>query len=171
MATIVRQLPFRSFESTLSLPSGETVKILHRQIVLWVSLSSPGQTQLTSSLPRFPAILDIGLNESFAISREHFNRWSGLIEDELDPLEQVLMYDRRVVAREADLWIYRNVPFARDDLLEAEPFHVEIDAGILISPVANKPRLPLLGLRAFESAGLQLLLDGVRQLVSIRSVL
>ncbi|HQU45103.1 MAG TPA: hypothetical protein PK867_19975 [Pirellulales bacterium] len=119
MATIVRQLPFRSFESTLSLPSGETVKILHRQIVVWVSLSSPGQTHLTASLPRFPAILDIGLNESFAINHEQFTRWSGLFEEDLDPLEQVLMYDRHVVAREADLWIYRNGSVLRNDVLKS----------------------------------------------------
>ncbi len=170
MANVIRQLPFRPYTSVLRIPRrGDEIDVRPWQIILWVSVSRPGLTELPPSYPCFPTVLDIGLNESFVITKEQLAEWVGLEAEDFDPLHELRLYGNRVRARDADLWIHRNLPFSREQLLDVPPFHVEIDAGILVSPLPNRPRLPLLGLRAIESARLQLLVDGARQLVSIRS--
>ena len=170
MATIVRQLPFRPYDAELAIPGrDEKVKILHRQVVLWVSLSPPGIESLPARHACFPAVLDLGLNESFVIRHDQLENWAALDLNTLTLLDEVELFGRKVRALDADVWLHRNVPLSREQLLDLPPFHIEIDAGILISPLADRPRLPLLGMRAFESAGLQLLVDGLRQSVSIRA--
>ena len=79
------------------------------------------------------------------------------------------LYEKLVTPRDANLWLYRNVAYSRDDLLDDPPLKIEIDAGILVSPEDARPRLPLLGLRAIESAKLRVTIDGDKQLVSIET--
>jgi hypothetical protein len=119
--------------------------------------------------PRFPAILDTGFNESFLIHRSHLIDWAGVQEQNLPVADdrKVRVYEQAVVPRDASLWLYYNLAFTQSDVSTEPPVQIEVDAGILISAAANKPRLPLIGMRAIESAGLEVVIDGRRQTVCI----
>ena len=137
---------------------------------MWLSLTKPDVFD-PSAAHRFPAILDPGFNESFLASPQHLRDWCHVNEVELPEADSVVVrvYEKAVTPRDANLWLYRNVPFSHDEVLGDAPFQIEIDAGILVSPEAKKPRLPLLGLRAIESSKMRVVIDGAQQLVSINS--
>jgi len=170
MSVIVENLPFHPYETRVHLPGrSEEVVVLPRQIIVWLSLTKPDVLTATASL-RFPAVLDTGLNESFVISRGQLIDWASVREDDL-PLaddRRIRVYEDAVFPRDANLWMYQNLPFTNAEVSDAPPLLIEIDAGILISGDLKKPRLPLIGMRAIESAGLYVTVDGSRQSVSIQ---
>ncbi len=70
----------------------------------------------------------------------------------------------------ANVWLHRNVPRERDQLLDQPPHCLELPRGIAVYPAGSDfPRLPLLGLRALVSNRLLLSVAGDRTEVSLRS--
>ncbi len=172
MATIVENLPFRPYETTIKIPGSDAEEtVLHRQIIVWLTLTTPDQFELPSVSLRFPAVLDPAFNESFIITQAQLRAWAEIEANELPAAEvpNVRVYDHIVTPRYANLWLHRNVPYERDELLD-DPHPLEIDAGVIISPEDQRPRLPLLGLRAIEASRLRVIIDGDNQLVSIDSI-
>jgi hypothetical protein len=172
MAVVIDHLPFRPYETYLSLPGrSERILVLPRQIILWLSVTTP-EVENPGSEHRFPAVLDTGLNESLVINRSHLEEWAGLQERDLPLADdaRIRVYNRVVYPRDVGLWLYQNLPFTNSEVSGTPPLPMEVDAGILISPERNKPRLPVLGMRAIETSRLVVTIDGGRQSVAIRQL-
>ena len=160
MATVLRKLPFFKDPSTVTV-RGEQVRVKRDQIIVWTSVSLPGQTVPAPTWPRFPAILDTGLSHNFALREEHLADWAVLPIQSLRRLEAARLSGVAAHLFDAHLWLYRNRPGRRDDFRNAPAFGLELDEGIAVYPrgTAGAPRLPVLGLRALRQAGLQLHID------------
>lgn len=160
MARILGKLPFLGEPSAVSV-GGRPVGVKPEQIIVWVSLSAPGQTLPTRGWPRFPAVLDTGLSHTFALREEHLRDWAGLPRLPLRRLGTVRLSGLRAQLVDAHCWLYRNQPGRRDEFLDAQPFCFELTEGIAVYPhdTLNAPRLPLLGLGALRRANPQLWID------------
>jgi len=164
MQTIVDSSPL-SRPSVVTVAAGQSVALLHRQAIVWMSIAPRNVIQLPTAWPRFPAVLDTGFNASFLISQRQLHDWAGV---ELDQLVLIppgrtgwrKIYNQPISSYQATLWMHRNAPGQRDELTTAEPVTLYPSAGILVSPLSNQPtRLPLIGMELLESCGLQVSLD------------
>jgi hypothetical protein len=66
MPSILRDLPFFSEPSTARLPDGTAIPILADQIIIWVSITTRGASDVTRAR-RFPAVLDTGFTNTLLI--------------------------------------------------------------------------------------------------------
>lgn len=157
MARILRNLPFLGRPSAVSV-GGRLVGIKPEQIVVWVSLFAPGRPLATPGWPRFPAVLDTGLSYTFSLREDHLTDWAGLHPSALRTLGSVRLSGLRAKLLSAHCWLYPNQPGRRDELLKVQPFRFDLAGGIAVYPrdMPQAPRLPLLGLRALQQAGLHL---------------
>jgi hypothetical protein len=173
--TILKSLPYLPVPLYLPGVPKRAVDILPYQIFIWVSLTPPGTFwKDLSSKPRpFPVLLDTGCNHNFSIQEEILQPYAGLDTKDLPPTEPTeLSVDGLTTPfYEADLWIYHNKPGRRDELLDIEPFHIELNGGTgVYRPNAVRPdRPPVLGLQALTGARCHLLMDCNRCLVSLRT--
>jgi hypothetical protein len=77
---------------------------------------------------------------------------------------------RRIPLHAADVWLHRNRPGERDQLLDVPPFRLELPRGIAVSASEGRfPRLPLLGLRALLGNQLHLTVSGERDAAWLRT--
>src|SRR5271170_5141115 len=106
MAPVLRALPYFD-DITEIVALGVHEQALPRQIILWVSVTSVEQFELPPTAPRFPAILDTGLNDTFAIAPVHLRAWAGLHWNML-PEENVDRFygNIPVPVRRATLWLH-----------------------------------------------------------------
>ena len=102
---ILDRLPYSKKHSTLSVRE-EIVPVKPYQIIIWVSVAPVSPSEWNSATPAFPAILDIGTNHNFVISRSHLIRWAGIQPEYLRALGATRLDDKRLVTREADIWLY-----------------------------------------------------------------
>ncbi len=77
MPTILSALPYFD-EITEIVAPGVREQAYPCQIIIWVSVTPVEQFDLPSTSPRFPAILDTGLNDNFAIAPVHLRAWAGV---------------------------------------------------------------------------------------------
>jgi hypothetical protein len=172
--TVLNSLPYGSVP--LYLRGKPWRKVLPHQIFVWVSVTPPGVLwdEFPTKPDAFPALLDTGCNHNFSIREEDLYPCSGLYTAHLP---QAARRPERPINGvqtpffEADLWIYHNKPGRRDELLDVEPFHIELPGGIgVYRPNDVRPdKPPLLGLQALDYANCHLLIDCDRRLVSLRT--
>jgi hypothetical protein len=62
--TILYGLPYFNRRTTLFVRGREEL-VKPTQIIVWASIADIGQDEFDRATPRFPAILDIGLNHNF----------------------------------------------------------------------------------------------------------
>ena len=74
---ILDGLPFSERPTVVTTPDG-IMEVKPYQIVVIVSLAARGIMDLPRDTPRFPAILDTGMNHNLSIRTEHFERWARL---------------------------------------------------------------------------------------------
>ncbi len=167
---ILRQLPFRETETTVSVAEAK-VTIRAYQIIVWISLTRQKLVELDPDTPRFPAVLDTGNNHNFALQREHLAAWSGLDPSTLVGRGQIQVGNQVLPLVEANVWIHRNQPGERDTFSKRPPFCLELPEGIAVYPpgVSTVARLPILGLRALVRNGLHLTIDGKNHHVNLRT--
>ena len=159
MPTVLNALPYFEHPSKATGP-GVTEKIKAFQIVIWVSVTQTNQYILPKNANRFPAILDTGLNDTFAIRPKLLRQWTGLDWREFDEDEFRLRGDIRIPTRRAFLWLHPNLPNERDACDPSQPpFPVDLHDGITVygdgeqvgdderTKKLEGPRLPLFGLR------------------------
>ena len=77
MPAVLRSLPYYDTLTQL-VAMGVTEQAYPFQIIVWVSVTPVEQFELSANAPRFPAILDTGLNDNFAISPIHLRAWAGI---------------------------------------------------------------------------------------------
>ncbi|NUQ62238.1 MAG: hypothetical protein HUU20_07105 [Pirellulales bacterium] len=172
MTRIIQELPY--FGQPTSAPvRGQSFPVKREQIIVWVSVADPGQGQLDPRTPRIPAILDTGCNHNFVINQQHLTDWAGIHPDYLPKLAGTRVAGEPVSQFAANVWLHPNVPGKRDEPTSGPPFQLELAPGIAVHPAAQgepvHPRLPLLGLRAFQRAGLRIAIDCGRRRVNIRT--
>jgi hypothetical protein len=149
----------RTFVST---PAGEQVEVLPRQIIFWISVAPPSAIDLPSSALRFPVVFDTGFNGSLVIREEHLNDWGGYGPTALLTTGAALLHGEPARLKRANVWLH----FDRDS--DAPPCCLELAGGIVVTtPASAKPRLPLLGMRAFEASGLRAMIDYRARVVTV----
>jgi hypothetical protein len=170
MPIILRDLPFFVSSST-AVFQGRYIPIRSDQIIVWVGITEPDQTEFHPVRPFFPAVLDTGHTHNFSIREDHLIRWAGLDPRSLNRRGTVQIGDERLLLYKADVWIRSNVRGERDRPDDRAPFCLELDSGIAVYPrtLSAAPRLPVLGLRALRWANLHLTVNGRRRLVSLRT--
>jgi hypothetical protein len=171
MPTILDRLPFYPGPTTVSIPGGPVVPILHDQIVLWVSITRSGMRELPPHARRLPAVLDTGFNSCFLIRQHHLLNWAGLTPAELPWLGSLAADAGAIPLRDADVWIHPNLPGHRD-LFSGRPAHrLETPNGIAVWPTGTPGthRLPLLGVEAIRLTGLEVIVNGRKCHVTMRT--
>lgn len=170
MARIMRDLPYFDQPTSVQV-RGRSVLIKREQIVLWVSVAEQGRQQLDPRTPLFPAILDTGCNHNFMINQQHLSDWAGIHPDYLRKLASMRVGGQLVPQFAANVWLHPNVTGKLAELPSGLPLQLELTPGIAVHPTAQSepvhPRLPLLGLRAFQRAGLRIAIDCDRRRVNI----
>ena len=174
MPTIPRRLPFYADATTLRIPSGPAIKIMHDQIVVWLSVAPTAQPQLPASARRFPALIDLGFNGSFLLREDHVSQWAGVeFDEEKFPfLGTYQAYGHDIASFVGDVWLHANVPGFRDQVADTRPFCLEMIKGISVCPASmSQIRLPLIGLQALRKNRLRLLVNGEKRYMSLRAPL
>ncbi len=156
--------PLGQESSEVWTPDGITL-VKPFQIVIMVSLSIADA--LDPGGPRFPAILDTGLNHNFAIRREHLDRWTALRPP---TRKTVTLQKQEIPLATANVWLYRNER-GTNTPSDLQPFRLRTPDGIVIFPenAPNPARLPILGLRALVRSDLKLIIDGKRREVTLKT--
>lgn len=165
MRQILRRLPFKDVGGELEV-HGEKVLVRPYQIIVWVSVSLPGDPPGSP----IPTIIDTGHSHNFSVQEVQLVNWGGLQLDQLESLGDILVNQRLVPLKRASLWIHRNR--AGSDELLSDPFLLDVTQGIAVYPerTSGAPRLPLLGLRALVRNGLRVTIDGSRMVVSLARI-
>lgn len=169
MPRLLDRMPFPA-ESGEVVVRRERVRVRANQIIVWVSLSLRPVTEQSPAVVPFPAILDTGNNHSFAVSERHLVEWAGLRPDALDVRGTIRERGQRIPLRVANLWVHPNEPGRQDQVADVSPVLLETEAGIVVYPAGEYPRLPLLGLRVIGENNLVLKLDGPRREATLRIV-
>ena len=104
------------------------------QIVIWVSLTSVGQLIITPDTPRFPVLVDTGLNHNFSIKEEHVAVWAGVSPASLPKLGKSIVNGVEIPQHNANVWLHRNQLGEADVSVDGGPIFLELDGGISISP-------------------------------------
>ena len=166
MPSILRNLPFFGEPSTARLADGTAVPIRADQIILWVSITLPGASDLLGTR-RFPAVLDTGFTHTFLIAEQQLIAWAGLRRDELARIDSFQTGGQTLPLYDADVCLHANRPGARDEVAGTVPFRLELSDGIGVWPstIPGARRLPLLGVRAIRQAGLCAIVNGRRRRV------
>jgi hypothetical protein len=163
---ILDRLPYLECSSSVAVRD-EIVRIKPYQIILWVSISRRDVTNWGPPMPRFPAILDTGLNHNFAIGQGQLRRWAGLSPESLELLGAVREGGQRVPLRAATIWAHANHPNSGEIRDDRDPRPLSIDEGIAVYPDDSARRLPILGLRALTANKATLVIDGRRRRVTL----
>jgi hypothetical protein len=169
MTLLLNRLPLDERGAELSIGL-ERVSVKPFQIVAWASLTPKTVLELPSNAPRFPVIFDTGHNHYFSIGARHLRKWAILTESSLRRLGKIKEGGQTVPLHDAAVWIHANVPGKRDWMSAVSPLRLHSTEGIAIYPEASeKPRLPLIGLRALARHQLHLTVDCERREVHLRT--
>jgi hypothetical protein len=180
MAFLLSALPYYD-EITKIVAPGVSEQAYPYQIIIWVSITPVEQFDLPPTSLRFPAILDTGLNDNFAIAPVHLRAWAGIHWKSLPEVGVARYYGNiRVPTRRAYVWLHPNQSGWRDWVNpNCSPFRIELSDGITVygngeevgSDARTKtllaPRLPIIGLRALTEVESQLHIDCARRLISL----
>jgi len=174
--TIIRALPYDKItEYWESVPDERWPGVRPHQIWLTVSVGVP-ETEwedLNPKPPRFRVLLDTGLSHNFSIRRKNLQELTDLDPSMLDPADRRPVNGQDVPHFHANLWIHRNQPGSRSEFLSVDPFRLRLSQGIAVYDEGSRPENwpPLLGLKALDDNSIQMLIDGERGLVSMRTKL
>ena len=136
------------------------------QIILWVSLGSRDASRPDDRAFRFPVVLDTGFNGSLCITVDQLTRWTGYDRRYLDGLfGNIHRPERFENYVNATLWLHANVPFRSALSPCRRAAQIPLRAPQITDDV--HPRLPLLGARALDDAGVKVLVNYKRRYVTI----
>jgi hypothetical protein len=154
---ILDRLPLYE-EPTLIDLRGEVLQVWANQIIVWVSIEE--------KVRPFPAILDTGHSHNFSIARGHLQRWTGL---SLRQIGKTKVGTEILPQYSARLYIHRNRTGERR--LAGGTYALEMHQGISVVPDDSRfaPRIPLIGLRTITCNNLNILINGRRGEVTLRT--
>lgn len=184
---ILDRLPYRPKGISLQIPSGDVVEFRSYQIVVWAAITHATEDWARDDHPLFPCIVDTGTNRGFFLRESHLREWAG-IDDPLTPapssgglfawhpLETPIPIWRLHTHK---VWLFPNLPGSIEVDLQETPYDLHIEPVFLparpVVKLRNKkltppdgPRVPVLGLPAFERRRLHLHIDAGTRTVSLR---
>ncbi len=136
-------------EKTTIAVGREIVEVKAFQIIVWVSISIRGILEWDETIPKFPAILDIGNTHNLGISEEQLRKWGGIHPDSLPQMKPMRVNKQLVPIRAASVWLH----------MDHAPYELSVEQGIGVYTEGGT-RLPILGLRALTNSKLQTLIYG-----------
>lgn len=143
--------------------TGRVLRAYHDQLVVWATLT-PGKQPPPASPSLFPVLLDTGFNETFVMQRRQAEAWLTPAVFATFPGHpfQLKIGPELIPAWNVSLWVYPNVPGARDPDSSGSPVRIRAVPAIWLTPSgsAYTKEKPLLGLRALRFNGLSLRIDG-----------
>jgi hypothetical protein len=168
---ILDRLPYWTEPAPPVVVRGLPMPVRRYQVIVWVSVGVPDLDEWDSRTPAFPAILDTGCTFTLAIFQRQLIQWAGLHPQLLPTLGRIREGDMVYPCHKARLWLHPNVPGRSNRRGDRSPLRMSLAKGIAVYPdVASAPsHLPLLGLQALTENNLQLLIDGQRRQVSLRT--
>src|SRR5438128_5962786 len=110
---ILDRLPYATVPTTIAV-RGESQRVRPYQIIVWVSINTQDVLDWDPRLSQVPAILDIGNNHNFSITRTQLIRWAGIEPEALLPLGTMRERGQRVPTHAAKIWLHANAPGNRD---------------------------------------------------------
>jgi hypothetical protein len=172
--TIIKDLPYDSdsfYENSVDPQHWPSIRL--HQIWLSVSITVPEKDweDFDPKPPRFYALLDIGYSGNFSIRQKALEDLAHLEQRMLVPVDSLPINGKDIPHFDANVWIHRNKPASRDEALNERPFCLALNGGVAVFKKRSRPKQwpPLLGLKALDDNGIQLLIDGERGLVSMRT--
>ena len=174
MPRIINRLPVDSRAVRIAVASGGIVELRPYQVLVWVSLSEKGNQFFASQTFRFPAIVDTGYNDNFAIRAEDFSRLSGFDPRLFTKLTESKRSSRgNVHRRAANIWLHSNLSGTREfDSNARRMAYLELSNGIQVferqpEGADQRPSLPLLGMKALFWNKLRFIVDGRQESATI----
>jgi hypothetical protein len=151
MSKILDCLPM--LPRTQNVPFGERNVTVHRgALLVRLSIGLRGEERLDRLSAPFPALLDSGNNFDFYLHEHHLVNWAAIRPALLATLTTRYINRQPIPCREADVWIYPNLPGSHQRMEGKPPFKLRMKGGIAVGPqMPNQPifpRLPLLGFSA-----------------------
>jgi hypothetical protein len=170
--TIIHNLPLVPAPTSVEVRQ-QRIAVKPYQAVVWVSVTPIGSAPFDARTPCIPAILDLGFNGCFAIREEQLRRWAGLDPRLLAKFRMTHLRGAPAEERHADLWLHPNVSGSAT-VSRQHPFRVRLESSFFVlrpsdHPRDDRPRLPLIGIRALVVGGLRLVVDGKRSRLSVRT--
>jgi hypothetical protein len=168
---ILDRLPYWTEPPPPVVVRGQSMPVRRYQVIVWLSISTPGSAEWDARTPAFPAILDTGNTFTLAIFQRQLIQWAGLHSQLLPMLGPIREGGKFYPRHKAHVWLHPNVP-GRSDLRDDQPpLRLRLPKGIAVYPdAASRPlHLPLLGLQALTENNLHLMIDGERRLASLRT--
>ncbi len=175
---ILSDLPYQPIGQIVRLHTGKIVEFHSYQVVIWVAVTRGNEKWARADHPLFPAILDTGTNRACYLHERHLREWAG-VEDPWTPApssgghylwheDEAPIPTWRLHAHK--VWLFPNRPGAIEIDASAEPFDLHAQPTFFpLRPtikLRNKrlkpppgPRVPVLGLPAFERRRLHLHID------------
>jgi hypothetical protein len=167
MPAILNRLPIPASDG-LVFVGAEQVRLRADQIVVWVGLDVRDTLTANLQLPRFPALLDTGMNHYFALQERHLTEWAGVAFAQLDVVGRVRERGQVLWLRAASLFAFANIP-GTSELSQQIPVRLAMPRGIVVYPNAGFPRLPILGLRTILHNRLRLTISGDNRSATLRT--
>ena len=171
MTKVLDQLPIVD-KRTFARFDDKHVKVHRNQILVWISIQLAGAREVEKSIPKLPALLDIGNNFDLSIQHRHLREWAGIDPALLPLLGDIVIDDRTVDRHEAAVWLYPNAPGKREVASDKLPHLLEMRKGIAVYPrdsLPQGPRLPLLGVAALVNNNLDFWLDTELRSISVQT--
>ncbi|GEM_PF-6339522 len=184
---ILDHLPYLAARQSLRIPTGEVVEFYSYQIVVWVAVTLGNEAWEPDVNPRFPAVIDTGTNRGFYLHERHLRDWAG-IPDPLTPApssggpylwhpDETPIPTWRLHGHK--VWIFPNRATTHEIDSAAQPFDLGVQPVFFPEHPAIKlrnrrlalppgPRIPALGLPAFEPRRLHLHIDAGARTVTLK---
>lgn len=126
---------------------------------------------MSADSPAFPILLDTGFNDSVLMTTTQALAWgvSGLHRDIFKNGSFLTVAGERIDLYEAAVWLWPNVSGEIERDTGGEPYRLDLANGVALAAPGGKAarEYPLLGLLAIRFADWHVVIDGVRERVSI----
>lgn len=150
--------------------TGRPFRVLNDQLVVWVCLA-PRRMPAPTGLQPFPVVLDTGFTNTFLMQQEQAEAWAspGLVAGLTANRNGLPLIGGTIRGRDADLWLFPNVPGTRNPDPAGSPVRLELPKGAWLSPpnFPGSKEKPLLGLRAIAFNRLTVHIDGLARTLGI----
>jgi len=175
MAKILDRLPLlpRSQNIRFGAHGERNITFFRDALLVWLSISLRGEEDSRRISPAFPAMLDSGNTCEAYLHEHHLVHWASIQLAVLDTLGRKKINQVEVPFREADVWIYPNLPGTHHRAADRPPRRLVLEEGLAVGPTLPGqpvfPREPLVGFPALRNNDLDFWFDSRNGHASVRT--